>query len=171
MSWLRGLGGRISLTSLAVALAAVATVAAGTLLLGGRVFEEVMMAHGESRTAAQAMWGQTVVTVVLVAAALAVVISVALGLLLARMISRPLEKVGAAARRVAEGDYATRVPRPGSPELASLADSFNQMAEALEQQERQRTELVANFAHELLTPLTNLRGYLEAMRKEVAAQP
>ena len=167
MSRLRGLAGRISLTSLAVALAAVATVAAGTLLLGGRVFEEAMMAHGESRADAQAMWGQTIVTVVLVAAALAVAVSVALGILLARMISRPLEKVGAAARRVAAGDYAARVPRPGSPELASLADSFNQMAEGLEQQERQRAELVANFAHELRTPLTNLRGYLEAMRDGV----
>src|SRR5437660_1105539 len=41
------------------------------------------------------------------------------------------------------------------------------MAEALEQQERERAELVANFAHELRTPLTNLRGYLEAMRDGV----
>jgi signal transduction histidine kinase len=43
------------------------------------------------------------------------------------------------------------------------------MAEALEAQERQRAELVTNFAHELRTPLTNLRGYLEAMRDGVMA--
>ena len=167
MSLLRGLAGRISLASLAVALAAVGTIAAGTLILGGRLFEQMMMAHGESRAAAQAMWDQTVVGVVLAAAAVAVVVSVALGTLLARMISRPLETVGAAARRLAEGDYGARVPREGSTELASLADSFNQMSEALEAQERQRAELVANFAHELRTPLTNLRGYLEAMRDGV----
>lgn len=167
MNPLRGLGGRISLASLAVALSAVGTIAAGTLLLGGRLFEQLMMAHGESQAGAQAMWDQTVVGVVLAAAAVAVVVSVALGMLLARMISRPLERVGAAARRVAAGDYGARVPRAGSTQLASLADSFNQMSEALEEQERQRAELVANFAHELRTPLTNLRGYLEAMRDGV----
>jgi two-component system sensor histidine kinase BaeS len=162
-----GLGGRIALAALAVALAAVGTIAAGTLILGGRLFEELMMAHGESRAAAQAMWEQTVVSVFVIAAGVAVVVSVALGVLLARMISRPLERVGAAARRVAEGDYGARAPRSGSAELRSLADSFNQMAETLEEQERERSELVANFAHELRTPLTNLRGYLEAMRDGV----
>src|SRR5207253_245697 len=124
-------------------------------------------AHGESRGAAQAMWNQTVVSVFAVAAVVALVVAVALGLLLARMISRPLEKVGAAARRLAVGDYSARAPRSGSAELRSLADSFNQMAETLEQQERERSELVANFAHELRTPLTNLGGYLEAMRDGV----
>jgi signal transduction histidine kinase len=61
------------------------------------------------------------------------------------------------------------VSREGPRELISVADSFNQMAEALEEQERQRAEMVANFAHELRTPLTNLRGYLEAMRDGVMA--
>jgi signal transduction histidine kinase len=83
------------------------------------------------------------------------------------MISRPLERVGATARRLADGDYGARAPRSRSAELASLADSFNQMAEALQEQERGRAELVANFAHELRTPLTNLSGYLEAMRDGV----
>jgi two-component system, OmpR family, sensor histidine kinase BaeS len=163
----RGLGGRIALAALAVALASVGTIAAGILVLGGRLFEDLMMAHGESRAAAQAMWDQTVVSVFVVAAGVAVVVSVALGVLLARMISRPLERVGAAARRVAAGDYGARAPRSGSAELKSLADSFNQIAETLEEQERERSELVANFAHELRTPLTNLRGYLEAMRDGV----
>lgn len=163
----RGLGGRIALAAFAVALVAVATIATGILVLGSHVFEELMMAHGESRAAAQAMWNQTVLGVLAVAAVIALVVSVALGLLLAGMISRPLERVGSAARRLAGGDYASRAPRSGSPELRSLADSFNQMAESLEQQERERSELVANFAHELRTPLTNLGGYLEAMRDGV----
>jgi signal transduction histidine kinase len=51
--------------------------------------------------------------------------------------------------------------------MASLADSFNQMAAALEDHERQRRDLIANFAHELRTPLTNLRGYLQALRDGV----
>ena len=52
-------------------------------------------------------------------------------------------------------------------ELASLADSFNQMASELEESERMRRDIIANTAHELRTPLTNLEGYLEAIRDGV----
>jgi signal transduction histidine kinase len=45
-----------------------------------------------------------------------------------------------------------------------LADSFNQMAAGLQDQQRQRYDLILNFAHELRTPLTNLHGYLQALR-------
>ena len=85
------------------------------------------------------------------------------------MLARPLAEVGAAARRVAEGDYDARVPREGPEELASLADSFNQMATALARQEAIRRDFIANAAHELRTPLTNLQGYLEALRDGVIA--
>ena len=83
------------------------------------------------------------------------------------MLARPLEEVGGAARRIAEGDYAARVPREGPEEIASLADSFNQMAASLERQEAMRRDFIANAAHELRTPLTNLQGYLEALRDGV----
>ncbi len=83
------------------------------------------------------------------------------------MLARPIQEVSAAARRIAEGDYAARVPRDGPEELASLADSFNQMAASLERQEAMRRDFIANAAHELRTPLTNLQGYLEALRDGV----
>ena len=83
------------------------------------------------------------------------------------MLARPLAEIGGAARRIADGDYAARVPREGPEELASLADSFNQMAASLERQEAMRRDFIANAAHELRTPLTNLQGYLEALRDGV----
>jgi signal transduction histidine kinase len=83
------------------------------------------------------------------------------------MLTRPLREIGSAARRIADGDYAARVPRDGPEELASLADSFNQMAASLERQEQMRRDFIANAAHELRTPLTNIQGYLEALRDGV----
>jgi two-component system sensor histidine kinase BaeS len=107
---------------------------------------------------------QQVLVLAVVAAAVGSVVS---ALFLARRLARPLAGIGAAARRVAGGDYAARVPRTGPEELASLADSFNQMAASLEEGERLRRDLIANTAHELRTPLTNLTGYLEGLRDGV----
>ncbi|HEY7198678.1 MAG TPA: HAMP domain-containing protein, partial [Candidatus Dormibacteraeota bacterium] len=158
---------RLVLAALAVAMLAVGTMTAGILVVGEYFFRELMLAQGESKPAVEAMWQHSVVTVVVVAAALGSVLSVGLGGFLAWRLSRPLGRLGGAARQVADGDYRARVAREGPRELVSVADSFNQMAEALEAQERQRAELVTNFAHELRTPLTILRGYLEAMRDGV----
>ena len=113
------------------------------------------------------MYDQSVTTVVIAAVVVAVIASVSLAVVLARMLARPLAEVGAAARRIADGDYAARVPREGPEEIASLADSFNQMAASLERQEMMRRDFIANAAHELRTPLTNLQGYLEALRDGV----
>ena len=127
----------------------------------------VAMEQGESATNAYAMFDESVRDLLVVAIVVAIIASFALAIVLSRMIARPLADIGAAARRVAGGDLGTRVPRPAPDELASLADSFNQMAAELEESERQRRDIIANTAHELRTPLTNLEGYLEAIRDGV----
>ena len=100
-------------------------------------------------------------------AILAVGVATVLAAMLGERLTRPLRDLAAAARRIAEGDYHARLPRGGPEELASLTDSFNQMASSLEEQARMRRECIANAAHELRTPLTNLQGYLEALRDGV----
>jgi signal transduction histidine kinase len=115
------------------------------------------------------MFEQTVDKVFFIALALAAALSLGLAVLVARHLSLPLERIGRASRRIAQGEYHARVPRQGPEETVSLADSFNQMAESLEQQERLRREFIINAAHELRTPLTNLNGYLEALRDDVIA--
>jgi two-component system, OmpR family, sensor histidine kinase BaeS len=163
----RGVGSRIAAAAILVAVLAVAIVTVGTLVLGADAFINLMTADGHPAEAARSMFDDSVRRVVLVALVVAVIAAVVLSAALGRRIARPLRDVGRAARRIAGGDYAARVPRTGPEELADLADSFNQMATALEEQERMRRELIANAAHELRTPLTNLQGYLEALRDEV----
>ena len=160
---------RIAIASLVVTAAALLVIAAGILVVSQSLFQHLMEAHGASAVAARGMFEQTVATVFLGALVLGVALSVALAVLLARYLSRPLVHIGQAARRLADGDYRTRVQRVGPDEAISLADSFNQMAESLEEQERLRREFIVNAAHELRTPLTNLQGYLEALRDNVIA--
>ncbi len=162
-----GIASRIVLASVAVAATAIGIVTVGVLVYGAAAFEQLMVEHGETVAAARAMFEQSVSATFVLAAVAAAAVSLALAFLLARRIERPLQQLGRAARRVAEGDLSARVLRTGPEEIRSLADSFNQMAERLEEQERLRSEFIANAAHELRTPLTNLQGYLEALRDGV----
>ncbi len=166
---LHNIASRIALASLLVTSAALVVIAVGVLAVSQSQFQQLMVEHGSTAAAAHAIFDQTVTAVFVVVLAVAGVLSVALAVLLARRLSRPLEAIGRAARTVAAGEYRARVPRTGPEEIISLADSFNQMAESLEEQERIRRDLIINAAHELRTPLTNLPGYLDALRDGVIA--
>ncbi len=162
-----GIAFRITVVAIAASAVAVAILAAGVLVVGGDTFARLMIAAGDTAEKAHEMFDQSVTGVLLVAVAIAIVASVALGVILARRIVRPLHEMGEAARRIAAGDYEARVPIRGPAEITGLAASFNVMAQGLEEQDRLRRDLVANAAHELRTPLTNLEGYLEALRDGV----
>ncbi len=164
---LRSVRGRIALASLAASGLALGVEAVGVQVVGAAAFQRLMVEHGASAELAHAMFDESVTRVVIVTTLLALLASLGLAIVLAQAVTRPLEGVARAARRLAEGNYDVRVDRPAAPELASLADSFNQMAAGLEDQERMRRDLISNFAHELRTPLTNLKGYLQALRDGV----
>jgi signal transduction histidine kinase len=83
--------------------------------------------------------------------------------LLSRLIAQPIEQMRAAARDMASGHYDTRVPQPGPPELAGIADDLNILSGRLGETEKRRVRLVSDLAHELRTPLTILRGQLDAL--------
>ncbi len=62
------------------------------------------------------------------------------------------------------GDLATRVEVGGATELELLGTAFNDMASSLQSEDQARRRLTTDVAHELRTPLSNLRGYLEGYR-------
>ena len=164
-----GLFARIVVACLAAVALAVIVIATGVLVFGQRAFEELMVEHGESVASARAMFERTVTLFFALGVAVATLLSLSVAAVLAAWLSRPLARLRVAAHAVAEGDLGARVRREGPAEVASLARSFNEMAERLAEQEALRQEFVANAAHELRTPLTNLRGYLEALRDGVLA--
>ena len=163
----RGIAARISLAALASAAVGLVILVLGVVIVGARTFEQMMIDAGDTAAHAREMYDASVTSIVLVAFVVASAASIVLSIILARRLAQPLAEVGTAARRVAAGDHSVRVPRQGPEEIRDLADSFNQMAASLGEQEQVRRDFIANAAHELRTPLTNLQGYLEALRDGV----
>ena len=77
---------------------------------------------------------------------------------------KPIREMVQATRRYAEGDFDIRMNDYGrDDEMGELAASFNNMAETLQQTERQRREFIANISHELKTPMTTIAGYTDGI--------
>jgi two-component system sensor histidine kinase BaeS len=79
-----------------------------------------------------------------------------------RRLVRPILALTGAAQRMTNGDHAARVPVAGRDEVARLGHAFNAMAESIQRHDFQRKAMVSDVAHELRTPLANIKGYLVA---------
>lgn len=101
---------------------------------------------------------------------IAALLSAALAYLLVRLLARRLGALESLATRVAEGDLSARVASPKGDEIGRVAEQLNRMAERLstardelEANDRQRRQLFADITHELVTPLTSIRGTAETL--------
>jgi two-component system sensor histidine kinase BaeS len=103
------------------------------------------------------------------AAATIAAIAVLGAFLLGRRLLRPITALTAAASGLGEGYLGRRVPVRGRDELTELSRAFNRMADSLQRSEESQRRMIADVAHELRTPLVNLRGYLEGLKDKVIA--
>ena len=100
-----------------------------------------------------------------------------LSLAVAAMLVRPLARLSAAARRMAEGDLSQRVRVDGDDEIAQLSADFTVMALRNQRQvaelraaARRQEDFIGSFAHEIKTPLTSIIGYADLLRSRPATE-
>lgn len=86
---------------------------------------------------------------------------------LARYITKPLERFSVMARHIGSGDKPEPIPVSGPDELASLAHSFNEMAEQVQQLLSNRTTLLAGISHDLRTPMARIQLALEMLPDDI----
>jgi signal transduction histidine kinase len=97
--------------------------------------------------------------------------SSAVAYLVAWILTRPVRQLTQTSHKIAAGDYGRRVEIHSSDEIGKLARSFNLMADSvemtigtLEQTARIKDDFIANFSHELKTPMTSIIGYADMLR-------
>ncbi|GIF70334.1 two-component sensor histidine kinase [Asanoa ishikariensis] len=99
---------------------------------------------------------------IVLVAGLVLLVTVVVTVLAGIRLTRPLHALTAAAQRMRDGDGAARVRVTGRDEIARLAEAFNDMAERRTRLEQLRRAMVGDVAHEMRTPVSNIRGWLEA---------
>ena len=102
-------------------------------------------------------------------AAVGIALAAALGLIVAKAVLAPVQRLTRTAEEVSETrDLSRRIDASGTDELSRLAATFNTMLGALEDSARAQRQLVSDASHELRTPLTSLRTNIEVLARDQA---
>jgi two-component system sensor histidine kinase BaeS len=119
--------------------------------------------EGFGRNPAEALFLNNINRMLVSGAIGALVVSLLLGIFLARTLTRPIREITTATRAVADGDLEQRVPVRSHDELGELATSFNLMSAELARSINLRRQMTADIAHELRTPISVILGHVDAM--------
>ena len=131
----------------------------GTLYVSPELSAETVLTRG---------LGESINRFLLWGGVLAVIVALILSFVLSRLISSPVQSLAVTARRLGEGDFSQRAQIRDQGEMGELAQAFNSMVGNLERADRLRRNLIADTAHELRSPLYNIRGFVEAIQDGVA---
>jgi two-component system sensor histidine kinase BaeS len=94
----------------------------------------------------------------------ALLVTLAIGILLARTLTRPLHALTLAAQSITQGQLEQEVKVGANDEIGQLATAFNRMSQEVARVNQLRRQMTADIAHDLRTPLTVISGYVESMR-------
>lgn len=113
---------------------------------------------------------RVVYRVVLVSGLIAVIIALIVGYFISRGIMQPITQMTEIAEHISKGDFSKKVSVRSKDELGILAKSLNKMADDLQSKIENlnklntvRKDFVANVSHELKTPLTSIKGFIETL--------
>ena len=143
------LANRISLLAVGVCLGTILVIYLSAVTVGGA-------ASGLS-----AVKGQ-----ILVGGLIALVLATAVGLYYAQAAAHNIERLQEAARKVADGNFETKIPVAAAGQLGQLARTFNEMQRRLAELDSARKQFIANASHELRTPIFSLGGFVELLEEE-----
>ncbi|MEY3734719.1 MAG: hypothetical protein RL347_2078 [Actinomycetota bacterium] len=127
--------------------------------LDNSLFVEMFPLRALDNTLTFGGWGLVAVTV------LAGALGAVLGWYVARRLLIPVDRMGAGALALAEGDLDTRLPDVGDPDLDSIAHAFNDMAEAVQARIAREQRFAANVSHELRSPMTAISGVTDLLEE------
>jgi two-component system OmpR family sensor kinase len=103
---------------------------------------------------------------ILVGGLIALLLALAMGFYVAQLVATRIRRIEDAARKAADGDFATRIPVDNSGQLGQLARTFNEMQRRLAELDSARKQFIANASHELRTPIFSLGGFVELLEEE-----
>ena len=83
--------------------------------------------------------------------------------IISEKLTTPIRKMNAAAKKMAKGNFDTKVEVKGKDEIAELSQSFNDMASSLGNLERMRSSFISDVSHELRTPMTSIGGFVDSI--------
>jgi two-component system, OmpR family, sensor kinase len=139
------LGSMITTVSLSIGVTTSIIVYVWVVVIGG---------HGEEAQS------------ILIGALIALLLALAIGYYFAQLVALRVRRIEEAARKVADGDFAARIPVDSSGQLGRLARTFNEMQRRLAELDSARKQFIANASHELRTPIFSLGGFVELLEEE-----
>lgn len=165
----RSIGTRLLTAQALVLIASISTAAVVAAVVGPPLFHQHLIESGHTENSPELIHIEMAFRQAnLVALGFAVIVAIACSLIvswyLARRIQRPLSELAVAAADMADGHYDIRLATTGAgPELDAVTTAFNTMAEQLEHTEDTRRRLLSDLGHEMRTPLSTVRAYLESL--------
>lgn len=165
--------GKLFVSYLLVMFFSAGSLVAVTLAVSPRAIERHMLfmenqsaqdlASESMQSNLQAAFGSAITQSLSWGLSVGIVTVILMGMIVSRQLVRPLKEMEIIAKQFASGNYERRLSTALPAELGNVAFAINQMADAIDETEKQRLELIGVVSHEFRTPLTSMTAHVEAM--------